>query len=214
MPFKDRKDAGKQLASALLKYRQAPKTAVVGLPRGGVVVAYEVAHALGLPLEIVVPRKIGAPENEELAIGALAGEILLINRELADRLGATAAYLEKAVAREKKEAQRRFALYCEKKPLPEFSGWTLLVVDDGIATGYTIRASLLWLKRLGAARLIAAIPVAPPETLKDLARIADEVVCLSAPASFMAVGQFYERFEATEDDEVIRLLQKSARESV
>lgn len=206
MYFKDRIDAGRQLAAALLNYKEAPKTIVIGLPRGGVVVAAEVAKTLCLPLDIVVPRKIGAPDNEELGIGALAGDIVLLNQEIIAMLSVPHDYIERAAAKEKKEAERRLSLFRKGKPLQDFKGWTVLLVDDGIATGYTMRASIALLKKMKAGKIIAAVPVGPPDTIETLKNEANEVICLLTPSSFMAVGQFYEHFPQTEDAEVMELL--------
>lgn len=206
MYFKNRKEAGVQLAVALIQYKSAPKTIVVGLPRGGVVVAAEVSKILQIPLDIVVPRKIGAPDNEELAIGALAGDVVLLNHELIDLLKVAPETISGIVEKEKKEAHRRFSLYRKGKSDQNFKGWTLLVVDDGIATGYTMRASIAYLRKMKAQRIVAAIPVGPLETIDTLKKEADEVVCLFSPSNFMAVGQFYQFFEQTEDNEVIDLL--------
>ncbi len=209
MYFKDRIDAGRQLAAALLKYKDAPKTIAIGLPRGGVVVASVAAKDLHLPLDVIVPRKIGSPENEELAIGALAGDIVLLNVELISQLSVPSSYIERAIAKEKKEAERRLVLFRKGKPPQDFQyfkGMTVLLIDDGIATGYTMRASIAWLKKMKTGHIIAAVPVGPPDTLETLRKEADEVICLLAPSSFMAVGQFYEHFPQTQDAEVIALL--------
>ncbi len=209
MYFKDRVDAGRQLAAALLKYKDAAKTIVIGLPRGGVVVAAEVATVLRLPLDIVVPRKIGAPDNEELGIGALAGDTILLNKEIIAMLSVPSSYIEREAAKEKKEAERRLSLYRKGKPPQDFKGKTILLVDDGIATGYTMRASIALLKKMEAGKIIAAVPVGPPDTIEMLQKETDEAVCLLTPPSFMAVGQFYEQFPQTEDAEVIGLLNGS-----
>lgn len=201
MDFKDRKVAGELLAKALEKYHKRPKTICIGLPRGGVVVAAEVAKALEIGLDVIVPRKIGAPNNEEFAIGAIAGDIIMVDSSLA-----SPEYIQKAVAREKKEAERRLALYRNGKPAQHFSGWTVILVDDGIATGSTMRASIAWMKKIGASRIVMAVPVAPPDTLKLLSQEVDETVCLYSTENFYAVGQFYEEFPQVEDEEVIELL--------
>lgn len=206
MDFKNRKVAGQKLAAALGKYKKAPKTIAIGLPRGGVVVAAEVAKALSLPLDIIVPRKIGAPHNEELGIGALAGDVVWIDPEISSIVGATQEYIDQAIAKEKKEADRRLSLYRKGKSPQQFSDWTVILIDDGIATGATMKASIAWMKKMKAARIVIAIPVAPPGTLANLQKEADEVVCLFSTEGFMAVGQFYENFPQTQDSEVIALL--------
>ncbi len=209
MIFKNREEAGRLLAQSLLHYKNAPKTIVIGLPRGGVVVAAAAAELLGLPLDVVVPRKIGAPGNPELAIGALAGDLALLDEALIQELGASPAYIEKAAAEEKQEAARRLALYRKGKAPQNFRGLTLLVIDDGVATGSTLKASIAYLRKAQAKKIAAAFPVGPADAVEELKRVADEVVCPSVPDSFMAVGQFYEHFPQTTDEEVIALLNRS-----
>lgn len=206
MLFRDRKEAGRLLAEALSKYKKAPKTVAIGLPRGGVVVAHEVAQRLTIPLDVIVPRKIGAPHNEEFAIGAVAGDELWLDREIIESVGASPAYIEQVVAKEKREAARRLALFREGKGAQNFAGWTVLLIDDGIATGATMRASIAFLRKMNVKKIVMAVPVAPPDTIEALKNGVDEVVCLYAPSSFMAVGQFYHSFPQTEDEEVIECL--------
>ncbi|HSX26950.1 MAG TPA: phosphoribosyltransferase [Chlamydiales bacterium] len=210
MYFKDRKEAGQQLAKALSKYKKAPNTQIIALPRGGVVIGHEVAKALHLPLDVIIPRKIGAPDNPELAIGALAGDITLLDQDLIAHYDIPRSYIDKTIAKEQWEAARRLTLYRKGKPPQNFSGQTLILIDDGIATGATIRASIAYLKKMKAAHLIIAVPIAPPDTLERLKEEVDEVVCLHAPSSFMAVGQFYAHFPQTEDAEVIQLLAENS----
>ena len=209
MIFKERKDAGHRLAKVLSEYEAKPQTLILALPRGGVVVGYEVAAALNLPLDIVCPRKIGAPFNPELAIGAVTetGESILSD-DLIKTLGVSETYIEKAIAKEKEEALRRLAYYRQKRPPRQLKGKTVILIDDGLATGSTMRAAIKTCRVEGAHRLILAVPVAPPDTLKRLKNEVDEVVCLSTPPSFQAVGQFYSHFDQTSDDEVIALLAK------
>ena len=207
--FKNRTEAGRALSQVLAKYKEAKKTVVLGLPRGGVVVAYEVANALHLPLDILVPRKLGAPDNPELAIGAIAGEGVVLDRGMIAALNVTPAYIQATIAKEKKEAERRLALFRKSKSPQNWSGWTTLIVDDGIATGSTMRASIAALKKMKTAKIVLAVPVGPPDTIEELKKEIDEVVCLYAPSSFMAVGQFYDQFPQTSDEEVIKLLRSS-----
>jgi len=207
MLYKNRILAGAALAAALVEFKGAAKTVVLGLPRGGVVVAGEVAEALSLPLDILVPRKLGAPGNPELAIGAVAFDTVVLDAELIAALEVPQSYIDAEIAREKKEAARRLALFRAGKPEPNWRGWTVLVVDDGIATGSTMRASIAAVKKKGAARIVAAVPVGPPDTIRGLKKDV-EVVCLYEPPSFMAVGQFYESFPQTSDEEVIRILSR------
>lgn len=205
MLFKNRQDAGRQLAAEL--QRLALKEGlVIGLPRGGVVVAAQIARILGLPLDIIIPRKIGAPFNSELAIGALVEDIVFLNDALIAQFQIDHSYIQSEIAKEKKEAARRLALYRHGRSSPRFEGQTVIVVDDGIATGATMRASLKFLKAKNVKRLIAAVPLAPLETVKELQNEGYEVVCLYTPISFAAVGQFYEDFSQTQDSEVIKIL--------
>jgi predicted phosphoribosyltransferase len=206
MLFKDRKEAGRKLGEALQQYKGAKNGLVLGLPRGGVVVAGEVARLLALPLDVIVPRKIGAPHNPELAIGAIAGSVVLLDRGMVETLGVSDVYIQEAVKHEKIEAERRLSLFRKEKPEPEFGGKILIVVDDGIATGSTMKASIAYLKKAKTAKIVAAVPVGPPDTIQELKQEVDEVVCLYTPASFYAVGQFYETFPQTSDEEVIRIL--------
>lgn len=207
MLFKDRKEAGQKLAIALSAYKDAEKTLVLGLPRGGVVVAYEAARVLHLPLDVIVPRKIGAPHNPELAIGALVNDVVFLDKEIIASLGGVSqSHIDQTVAAEKKEAERRLALFRKDKPAPNFKGLTLILIDDGIATGSTMRASIAALKKSGAAKIVAAVPVGPSDTIAELKNEVDEIVCLFTPASFYAVGQFYDIFPQTTDEEVTRIL--------
>jgi putative phosphoribosyl transferase len=206
MLFKDRRDAGHQLATELQSFNLKDGL-VIGLPRGGVVVAAEVSRTLDLPLDIIIPRKIGAPFNPELAIGALVEDLVLLNDGLIAGFGIDPDYIQSEVAKEKKEAARRFVLYRHGRASPQFKGRTVIIVDDGIATGATIRVSIKYLQSKGVKRLIIAVPVAPPDTVNQLKSEGFEVVCLYAPPSFAAVSQFYEEFPQTQDSEVIRLLE-------
>jgi putative phosphoribosyl transferase len=209
MLFKNRQDAGRQLAEkvAALHLKEA---LVLGLPRGGVVVAAEVSNALGFPLDIVVPRKIGAPMNPELAIGALVEDVVLLDEEIMRQLGGVNEdYLRSEIEQQQQEAKRRMGLYRTGKPPLDVRGKTVVVVDDGIATGATMRASLRYLKRQGAKRRIGAVPVAPQDTVERMKREGEEIVALFTPAVFYAVGQFYADFPQTEDSEVIAILGRS-----
>lgn len=209
MLFHDRSDAGKRLASALKQYVNHPEAVVVALPRGGVVVGFEVAQALDLPLEIVCPRKLGAPFNPELAIGAVTetGEGIL-SEELIRDLGVSQEYIEQQIEIEKKKAHWRLERYRQGKPPRSFAGKVIILVDDGLATGSTMRAAIKTVKAEKAKKIVMAIPVAPPDTLRKLKPEVDETVCLAAPHSFYAVGQFYNSFEQVSDEEVISLFEK------
>jgi predicted phosphoribosyltransferase len=211
--FHDRTDAGRQLAAELDRLR-GPDTLVLGVPRGGVVVAAEVARALDAPLDVVIARKIGAPHQPELAIGAVvsSGGRLLDERAIS-YLRVPPAYIEAETARQQEEIRRRIADYRGSHPAPELRGRTVIVVDDGIATGYTIRAALVALREQQPARLIVAVPVAPASTCEDLRDVADEVICLRTPEPFLAVGAWYEDFDQTSDAEVIHLLRSRPAEA-
>jgi len=210
MLFEDRRDAGSQLASALCEYA-GPSTVVLGLTRGGVVVAAEVARALGVPLEAIITRKIGAPGNPEYAIGAIAegGEPVLNEAEI-HLLGISEAYLHHAISEQKREIAQLQAVYRGGHPLTGLSGKTVVLVDDGIATGYTMRAAVEAVRRLGAARIVVAVPVGPRETIQAFRRVVDAVVCLASPEPFFAVGAFYEDFSQVTDEMVKRCLAEAA----
>ncbi|MGQ0567966.1 MAG: phosphoribosyltransferase [Armatimonadota bacterium] len=204
MVFADRRDAGRRLAAALVHLRSR-RPFVLAVPRGGVVVGREIADHLHVPIEVVVPRKLRAPFNPELAIGAVAESgAVFVEDELAR--GIDGAYLEGEIAAQRREITRRVQVYRGGRPLPRLTGYAAIVVDDGIATGATMVAALRAVRQLEPSHLVAAIPVAPPDGIARLAKEADEVVCLEAPAVFHAVGQFYEEFNQVEDDEVRALL--------
>lgn len=202
--FKDRADAGQQLAGKLMTYANRQDVVVIGLPRGGVVTAAEVAKALKAPLDIIVPRKIGYPGNPELAIGALAEEgITVMNPYASDVPQETIAQI---VEKEKQEARRRLTVYRgERKPL-DLRNKVAILVDDGIATGATMRAAIVSAKAKGALKIVVAAPVIATDTMIVLEEEADELIVLEVPAFFDAVGRFYENFSQTTDDEVIRVL--------
>jgi len=210
--FADRREAGRRLAGALASLA-GPGTLVLGVPRGGVVVAAEVARALGAPLDVVVARKIGAPGEPELAVGAVVGGEAepLVDEALIRYLGIPRHYLQRAAAAERSEIQRRTRAYRGERPPPALEGRVVIVVDDGIATGYTMRAALIALRRQGPARLVVAAPVAPPSTCRELERFADQVVCLLQPDPFMAVGAWYASFDQVDDAEVTALLRSAER---
>jgi predicted phosphoribosyltransferase len=211
--FENRSDAGRQLARRLARFR-GHDVVVLALPRGGVPVAFEVAQALGAPLDLLLVRKLGAPGHPELAAGAIVdGETLEIvaNEDVLRLTGADHAFLERVAQRELAELERRRALYLGARPPLAVKGRTAIVVDDGVATGATVRAALRGLRRRAPARVVLAVPVAAPEALASLAAEADETECLEAPASFGAVGSFYRDFRQTGDAEVIALLERAAK---
>jgi putative phosphoribosyl transferase len=209
--FADRHDAGRQLAERLMPYKKADPI-VLALPRGGVPVAFEVAKALEAPLDVVLVRKIGAPHQPELGLGAVvdgADPQLVLNDELVRQVGPSSAYIEAQCKRELAEIERRRELYRPGRQPPELRGRTVIVVDDGIATGGTVKAVLRAIARVHPNRLVLAVPVAPRETIDELTSDADDIVCLSAPEQFRAVGLHYRNFNQTSDREVVRLLQQA-----
>lgn len=212
MLFKDRKDAGQQLALKLGKYQGQKDVIVLGLARGGVVVAAQVAEVLEVALNVVVVRKIGAPGNEELAVGAIAehGEGIF-NDHVMQMLGCSRDELKGEIARQKKILQERLELYRSKSPPPELKGKTVILVDDGIATGASMRVAIQSVRKAGAKKVVLAVPVAAPESLQKISKEVDETVCLWSPVSFEAVGSFYRFFDQTSDAEVIRWLESSQR---
>ncbi len=206
--FRDRRDAGRELARALMRYKGAKDTIVLALPRGGVVIGYEVSLVLRVPLDVLVVRKLGTPWNPELAMGALAETgYRHLNADVIRAYGVTAEQLEEEVRRQQQEIHRRVEKYRGARPLPPLKGQTVIVVDDGIATGATFYASLAALRTAEAARLVAAVPVAPPDASLELNTKVDEVVILQTPAWFLGISQFYDVFPQVEDEEVIACLE-------
>ncbi|MGO9059894.1 MAG: phosphoribosyltransferase [Candidatus Binataceae bacterium] len=210
--FTDRKEAGRELAAALMKYK--PESPVVlAIPRGGVPVGLEVALALEAPLDIIVARKLGAPGQHELGLGAIVDgdhPQSVLNEDIIRELGVSPEYLQKEIESELKEIRRRQAAYRKGRPAVKVAGRTVIVVDDGIATGGSIRAALRGVKRMAPKKLVLAVPVAPSDTIESLRSEADELVCLDTPVYFMAIGEFYEDFSQTSDHEVIELLETAA----
>lgn len=206
--FTDRRDAGRRLAEALEKYKGSDGV-ILGIPRGGVVVADEVASFINFPLSLIIPRKIGAPGNPELAIGATAGgDRIVLNREVIRALNVSDDYIKEAATRENVEIKRREQEYLQNKARPEIKDKVVIIVDDGIATGSTAEAAVLAVKSKSPEKIVLAVPVAPPETARRFQEITDEVVVLLSPSSFYAVGQFYDLFKQTTDREVIEILKK------
>lgn len=205
--IKDRVTAGQDLAQALLKYRRRAMVIVLALPRGGVPVAAEIADELQAPLDIIVVRKLGAPGQEELAMGAIAsGGTRVLNQDVITALGVDDTVIERVAAREQAELERRMRTYRNGRPWPSIKGRSVILVDDGIATGATMRAAISALRLQDPAQLIVAVPVAPPDVIADLGREADEVVCLATPSPFGAIGMWYSSFPQLSDEEVIRIL--------
>lgn len=210
--FADRREAGLQLAQEV-EAGSFDNPVVLALPRGGVPVAFEVAKALGAPLDVLMVRKIGAPQHEEYGIGALvdgASPQVVIDEAAARMVGATRDYIDMQIARQLAEIERRRALYRTGPAIP-LKGRTAIVVDDGIATGGTVRAALQGLAKVHPSRIVLAVPLAPADVLGDLQKLCDRVICLASPYPFHAVGMHYRNFQQTDDEEVIRLLAEARR---
>jgi putative phosphoribosyl transferase len=206
--FQNRTSAGRQLAQALEKFR-GENLLVLGIPRGGVVVAAEVARALGATLDLIIPRKIAAPGNEELAIGAVATEgQVILNKGLVASLGISEEYIQEQVGKEIKEIRRRRHRYLGDENEPDVGNKVVLIVDDGLATGYTALAAVEATRALGGKKIVLAVPVGPPDTVARLSEAVNELVCLQKPESFFAVGQFYSEFNQVTDDEVVLTLKE------
>ncbi len=208
--FENREEAGRRLADRLAD-DSFPNGLVLGIPRGGVVVAAPVAERLGLPLDIIIPRKIGAPHNPEVAVGAVTEDgTAIYDRTLLARLGLDETDLAPRIEKEIAEIKRRNTLYRGGREKADYGGRTVILVDDGVATGSTTLAALRSIKKGNPRAVVLAVPVAPPDTLRRLSREVDRVVCLESPIEFYAVGQFYLDFPQTSDDEVIELLRRFA----
>ena len=210
--FKDRRHAGRLLAAALMRFK-SERPVVLALPRGGVPVAYEVARRLGAPLDVVLVRKIGAPGHPELGIGAVmdgAEPVLVLNEEIVDAIAPPPGFAEAQADTELREIERRRRIYRDDRAMLDIAGRTVIIVDDGIATGGTVRAVLRGLARSGPARRVLAVPVAPHESVDMLKPEADEIVCLAEPEPFIAVGHHYADFRQTSDREVVELLEQAA----
>ena len=212
--FANRTEAGRLLAQRLGKYANKSDTVVLGLPRGGVPVAYEVSKHLHAPLDVFIVRKLGVPGFEELAAGAIAsGGVRVLNEDVVRAIPYANEAIEAVTIKETAELQRREQIYREGRPAPELRDKIVILVDDGLATGATMRAAVKALRQFGAARIVMAVPVGPSDTCDELAREADEAVCLSTPPFFQAVGQYYEDFSQTSDDDVRELLARTAKDA-
>lgn len=214
MMFQDRKQAGSRVVEYLTDYRNMHDAVVLALPRGGVVVGFEIAVVLGLPLDVLIVRKIGFPGEPELAIGAVCetGAVVL-NRDIIAMHNTSGAYITAEIERQKEEIVRRVGLYRGGRLISDLRGKTVLLVDDGVATGATMKAAIKALHEQNVRKLIACLPVAPRETAEELERMVDELICLERPGDFMAVGNYYLNFSQTTDSEVIELLHQSARKA-
>jgi putative phosphoribosyl transferase len=210
--FRDRIDAGRALALALEEYCGRPDVVVLGLPRGGVPVAAEVADALGAPLDVFVVRKLGVPGHEEFAMGAIAsGGVRVMNRAAIDMLAIPQAAIEQVVEREQRELERREREYRDDRPPPQIAGRIAILVDDGLATGSSMLAAVAALRNLRPARIVVAVPVGAAQTCRKLQAEADEVICAMVPEDFQAVGLWYDDFGQTSDAEVQATLREAAQ---
>jgi putative phosphoribosyl transferase len=208
--FRHRLEAGKRLAVRLVEYRNRPDVLVMAIPRGGVPVAYEVAKALAVPLDVIVVRKLGLPGQPELAMGAIAsGGVRVLNQDVVRALRIPERTIDSVAALETAELERRERLYRGERPAEDPTGRTVILVDDGLATGSSMQAAIAALRARGAASIVVAVPVGPPSTCLEIGRLADELVCLKQPAFFAAVGEWYADFNPTTDDEVRQLLEGS-----
>lgn len=205
--FTDRRDAGARLAETLAAYKGRPDAVVLALPRGGAAVGAEIAKDLDLPMDLMLVRKLGAPGEEELAMGALAaGGVCFLNEDVIAHMGVRQGALERVIAREKEELKRRNDAYRGGRPAPEVKGKTVILVDDGVATGADMHAAVRAAKQLGAAKVVVAVPVCPDSAYASLEKEADEVISLAVPAFFYGVGSFYDDFRQMEDEEVVALM--------
>jgi putative phosphoribosyl transferase len=205
--FLNRSEAGRQLAKQLTRYANRPDVLVLGLPRGGVPVAFEVAQRLHAPLDICLVRKLGVPGHKELAMGAIAADgVRVLNYDVVSWLGISSKTIDHVAVKELRELQRRDRAYRGDRPLPDIRDRTIILVDDGIATGSTMRAAIAILQQEQPRRIVVAVPVAPADTCDQLRAAVDEVVCLMMPEPFYAIGLWYENFAQTSDQEVCALL--------
>jgi putative phosphoribosyl transferase len=208
--FTDRRHAGRVLASRLAKYAGRDDVIVLALPRGGVPVAYEVASALGAPMDVFLVRKLGTPGHRELAMGAIAsGGVRVLNEDVVRWYGISQPAIEHVAQEEQEELERRERAYRDDRPPPDLANKTVILIDDGLATGSTMRAGAQAVRAHRPARVVIAVPVGAGQTCADLSAVADEVICARMPEPFSAVGQWYVNFDQTDDDEVRELLQKS-----
>lgn len=205
--FHDRQDAGIQLANALLEYQHDPDAIVLAIPRGGVPVAYEIAQKLQLPLDIFIVRKLGVPSQKELAMGALAsGDVIFFNDDVLSGLHLSQKEIDRVIEAEKTELKRRELKYRQNHPFSDIKNKKIILVDDGIATGASIHAAIIALKKLNPKKIIIAVPVAPNETIHELSLLVDAILCLYPAPVFSGVGEFYDDFSQTSDAEVIYYL--------
>jgi putative phosphoribosyl transferase len=215
MMFFNRADAGRQLASQLKKYANESHVVVLALPRGGVPVAFEVASAINAPVDVFVSRKLGVPGQEELAFGAIAsGGVRILDPEIVEAIGITDVEIERVTASETLELKRREHAYRDDRPPLNVAGATVILVDDGVATGSSIRAAVNAVRQMQPQRLVVAAPVIPASTCDRLRKEVDDVACVSMPESFYGIGQFYEDFSQVTDEEVVALLRRASRQTM
>jgi len=213
--FLNRTEAGQRLAAELTRYAGQGDVLVLGLPRGGVPVAFEIAMALDAPLDVFIVRKLGLPGHEEFGIGAIAsGGVRVVDESVLRAYGVDGETLDRITVRERRELERRERLYRDDRAFPSVAGRSVILVDDGLATGSTMRAAIAALRAEGPRSIVVAVPVGAPETCAAIGALADEVVCLEMPEPFYAVGLWYEDFEQTEDGEVHELLERAAARAV
>jgi predicted phosphoribosyltransferase len=211
MIFRDRADAGRRLAERLTAYADRPDVLVLGLPRGGVPVAFEVAARLNAPLDIFLVRKLGVPGQEELAMGAIAtGGVRVVNESVVDYLRIPGEVIDAVAGEEQRELERRERAYRDDRPAPDVRGKTVILVDDGLATGSTMRAAATALRKQGPARIVVAVPVSSAETCDEFRLEVDDIVCAATPRPFQGVGMWYDDFSQTTDEEVRELLARAA----
>jgi len=212
-PFKDRAHAGRWLAERLSRYANCPDVLVLALPRGGVPVAFEIARALHTQLDIFLVRKLGVPGQEELAMGAIAtGGVCVLNEDIITYLGISQEEIDPVVAEQQKELERRERTYRVNRPPPDLRGRTVILVDDGLATGSTMRAAVSAVRKQLPAKIVIAVPIAAPAVCDDFKEEVDEIVCGLTPEGFFAVGFWYQDFSQTTDEEIRDLLSRAARE--
>jgi len=213
--FRDRPEAGRALGVKLASYSDRSDVVVLGIPRGGVPVAFEVAAALDAPLDVFLVRKLGAPRQEELAMGAIAsGGVRILNPTVIESMRISPEEIERVAQREEKELRRRELSYRGERPPLDLDGRIAILVDDGLATGSSMRAAVGAVRKLHPARIVVAVPVAPPTTAREMRRIVDDLVCVATPEPFYSVGRFYQSFDQTTDAEVRDLLRRSAAATV
>ena len=210
--FRDRAEAGRLLASKLTEYANRPDVLLLALPRGGVPVGYEVAKVLNVPLDVFLVRKLGVPGHEELAMGAIAsGGVIVLNDDVVHALRIPQSLIDRVAQREQQELERREKAYRGDRPQPDVQGKTVILVDDGLATGSTMRAAIRALRQRGPAKIVVAVPAASPDTCAEFRGEVEEIVCALTPEPFYAVGLWYEDFSQTSDQEVSDLLERSMR---